>query len=160
MLMRRVLVFALVLFASLHPVLASAAQGQSVAGTISGSATDAGGKAIANVGVRLRNVVSGELFGSTTTTNAAGQFTFVGVTPGTYAVEVFNTTGVAGTSVSITLGNGSAVTGVSVVASLAGGASTGGSFFSSTVGIITVAAAGAAVAGVTVAAQGTESPSR
>jgi len=163
--MRRLLVFALALFTTLHPVLAAAAQGQA-SGTISGTAADASGKPMSNVTVRLRNVVNGELT-SSTVTNEVGQFMFVGLNPATYTAEVVNAAGaVVGTSTSITLATGAVVTDVAVGASAAalagaGAAASGGSFFASTAGIITVAAAGAAVAGVTVAStQGTESPSK
>jgi hypothetical protein len=91
----------------------------------------------------------------TTTTNAAGQFSFVGLNAGNYVVEVVNATGtVIATSTPTAVAAGSVATvGVSVAgAVVAGTAATAAPFFGSTLGIAAVAAAGAAVGGVTVAA--------
>jgi hypothetical protein len=119
-------------------------------GSISGAASNSAGRTIANTTVRLRDVTTGQL-AATTTSNAAGQFSFTGLTAGSYTVEVVNAAGqIIGTSSAITVGVGAAVTGVSVASAAMAAAS--GSFFASTAGILAVAAAGAAVAGVTVAA--------
>jgi hypothetical protein len=160
--MRRALAITLVLLTSLLPL--SAAAQTPATGTVTGTATDAGGKTMANVTVRVRNLLTGELT-SSTTSNAIGEFSFVGLNPATYAVEVVDAAGaVIGTSSSITLAAGATVTvtvGASAAAAAAAVAAGGATFFASTAGIVTVAAAGAAVAGVTVASnQGTESPSK
>jgi hypothetical protein len=128
----------------------AAGQGPSTA-SLSGSASNSAGRTIANVTVRLRDVTTGQL-AATTTSNAAGQFSFTGLTAGSYTVEVVNAAGqIIGTSSAITVGAGAAVTGVTVASAMMTAATTG-SFFGSTAGILSVAAAGAAVAGVTVAA--------
>lgn len=163
--MRRVLTFVTVLsmIAPSASVFAAprAVQPQSE-GSIAGSATSSPGRAMANATVRLRSVATGQLAG-TTTSDAAGQFIFTGLPAGTYAVEVIDAAGqILGTSAAIPLAAGAQVTGVSVNASLAAAAAaaSAGSFFSSKAGIVAVAVAGAAVAGVTIAATGTASPSR
>ena len=153
--MRRVLVVALALSLVLPASAAFAAGAAQAPGTasIAGSAQSAG-RAVANATVRLRDVANGQLAG-TTTANAAGQFSFVGLNAGNYVVEVVNAAGeVIGTSSAITLAAGAAATGVGVSAAGAVASSllAGGSFFGSTLGIVTIAAVGAAVTGVTVAA--------
>jgi len=149
--MHRVLVCALVLSMSVPFSALAATPGQAPStGSISGSASNSAGRTIANATVRLRDVTTGQL-ASTTTSNAAGGFSFTGLNAGSYTVEVVNAAGqIIGTSSAITVGVGAAVTGVSV-ASAAMAAAASGSFFASTAGILAVSAAGAAVAGVTVA---------
>jgi hypothetical protein len=145
---------------------ARAAQAQG-AGSISGTATGAGGTPLARTTVQLRNLGTGQLAG-TTTSGAAGQFTFTGLPAGNYAVEVVNASGqIIGTSASISVGAGAAVTGVVVTGSAAsgagaaGGAAAGGAKGGgvSTAVIITTVAAAAGIAGaVAIAKNG--SPSR
>lgn len=56
------------------------------------------GKPIPNTSVRLRNVNNGQLAG-TTTTNAAGEFSFTGLPAGDFAVEIVSANGtILGTS--------------------------------------------------------------
>jgi hypothetical protein len=72
---------------------------------------------MSNTVVQLRNLATGQLAGSTTS-NVAGQFSFIGLNPGNYAVEVVNAAGqIVGTSASVAVSAGAAVTGVSVTAS-------------------------------------------
>lgn len=153
--MQRALAFSLVLCLSipLSPVLATAAGRSAPAGSISGAARTASGRVAARSTVRLRDVATGQLAG-TTTSDAAGTFTFAGLQPGTYVVEVLNAAGaIVGTSTPIAVAAGAAVAGISVSASAAAAAAaTGGGFFASTAGLVTLAAAGAGVAAVTVAA--------
>ena len=163
--MRRFLVFvvAISLMTPAPSVFAAAARVAHMQseGSISGTARTLSGQTMANATVRLRDLSSGRLAG-TTMSNGAGQFTFGNLPPGTYAVEVVNAAGdIVGTSAAIPLVAGAQVTGIGVAGSAAAASVAGGSFFGSTAGIVLIAAAGAAVAGVTVAAtNGTTSPSR
>jgi Carboxypeptidase regulatory-like domain len=136
------------------PLLAAPAPaGQAATGTVSGSARSASGQLMPNTTVRLRNAQTGQLAGSTTT-GADGAFGFTALPPGTYVVEVVNAVGeVVGTSTTILLGATSmTATGVTVTATGAQflAAAGGGSFFTSTLGLITIAAVGAGIAGVIV----------
>jgi hypothetical protein len=164
--MRHVLTFLLIL-SMLVPVpsaLAAGARQAASAGSLSGTAARAGGRAMANATVQLRDIATGQI-AATTTSSAGGQFTFAKLPAGNYMVEVVDASGrIVGTSASILVAPGAAVIGVTVTGSAAGAAVAGlttGSFFASTAGVVTLAAAGAAVAGVTVAAtRTTASPSR
>ena len=159
--MRRVLVVALALSLAVPASAVFAAGAGQAPGTasIAGSARGAAGRAAANFTVRLRDLATGQLAG-TTTTGAGGQFTFAGINPGNYVIEVVNASGeIVSTSASISVASGAAVTGVSVSAPAALVAG-GGSFFGSTLGLLTIAAAGAGIAGVSIAAGTPASPSR
>jgi len=171
--MRRVLAF-VTMISMMAPASSVFAAGRAVQGppegSISGTASTSTGQTVAKATVRLRNLTTGQLSG-TTVSNAAGSFSFSGLPAGSYVVEVVNVAGeIVGTSAAVAVAAGAQVTGIVVAASAAavagvGGAATAGvaagGFFSSTAGIIAVAAAGAAVAGVTVAATSTTaSPSR
>ena len=143
---------------------APAPAGQVASGTVSGAARSASGRALSNTTVRLRNVQTGQLAASTTT-GADGGFSFAALNPGTYVVEVVNAVGeVVGTSTAISLSAAAmAATGVTVTASAVPllAAAGGGSFFASTLGIITIAAVGAGVVGaIAVAHKDDASPSR
>jgi hypothetical protein len=155
--MRRLL--SLVLSAAvLAPMPLVAAAGQGATGQVAGTASNSSGQTMANTVVRLRNIGTNQLAGSTTS-NAAGQFSFASLNPGNYVIEVVNSAGqVIGTSSTISLTAGAmAVTGVAVTASAgaaaaAGAAAGAGSFFGTTAGLVTLGAvgAGAAVTGVVV----------
>ena len=150
------------------------AQAQSNA-SLSGTATNATGQPVANATVHLRNLATGQLTG-TTTSSAMGSFSFAGLEAGNYAVEVVNAAGqIIGTSASISVAAGTTVTGVAVGTSAAlagaaaGGAAAAGAAAAgagaatgiSTAVIITTVAAAAGVAGaVAVAKRGDASPSR
>jgi hypothetical protein len=166
--MRRVFAFVMVVLLSLpgSSLFAASAAGLSAqsAGAVAGTASNTSGRTMANTAVRVRNLANGQI-ASTTTTDAVGQFSFSALPAGEYTVEVVNAAGeIIGTSSMISLAAGASVAGVTVTSSVAaaslvaGGA---GSFLASTAGIVTLAAAGAAVAAVTVKAnQSTASPSR
>jgi hypothetical protein len=148
-------------------VPASAATGQ-----ISGRAFDVAGKQLSHVTMRVRNVGSGLTFGevaATTLSGVAGDFSFSGLRAGSYIVEVGNAQGqVIGTSRVIPLTPGQMVAGGIGIAAVAeagagqAGAGAGAaSFFTSTLGIVVVAAVAAGVAvGVYEATKSNASPSR
>jgi hypothetical protein len=162
--MRRLFAFVLMVsLSSLAPAIASAqAPGSaSLAGMVGGSK----GSSAANQTVRLRSVADGKLVG-TTTSDAAGGFSFTGLDAGNYTVEVVNAAGeIVATSAAVTVAPGAAVTGLVIGAPAAGALNAAAlaskPFFASTAGIVTAIAGAAAVAGVTVAAtSGTASPSK
>jgi hypothetical protein len=129
--------------------------------SLSGTASDNAGQVLANINVQLRSVSTGQLVG-TTTANAVGQFSFVGLTPGTYVVEVLNTAGqIVGTSGSVVVSGGGAMTGVSVTTSAATKAAATPGFFSSHATALILGATAAGVAGgISAATSGTASPSQ
>jgi hypothetical protein len=151
--MRRVLVFVMVMSLAIPvstvmtaaaPLLAQAA------GSISGKASSANGQTLGNAPVRLRNLADGQIAG-TTTTNAAGEFSFGALPAGNYSIEVLNAAGeIVGTSAT-TLAAGANLAGVTVTSTLTTVAATTGSFFASTAGLIAIAGAGAGLAAITVA---------
>ena len=111
-------------------------------GFIAGS-TSIDGKPLPNVRVRLRDLDTGELAG-TTTANAAGEFSFSGLTPGNYVVEMVSAEGtIIGTSVNITITTAvMAATNVTVgVSAAALGATVGGTAGAAAGGIATAGAA-------------------
>ena len=118
-------------------------------GTISGIARTADGAVLANVTVPCRNIGTGAVVG-TTTTNAAGAFTFSNLSAGSYVVELVDNGGkIIGAGPTVSLNgnqmtvNGVAVTGNTAAYGAAAGAAAGGaSFFKSKAGILILAAAG------------------
>ena len=153
--MRRSIAAALaaVLMCHLSPVVAMAQAGASIAGMARTSA----GRTVRNTTVRLRNLTTNAVTG-TTTSNAAGQFRFAGLQPGTYAVEVVSGAGqILGTSAAITLAAGAAITGVAVTAAAAAVTAAAGGL--STGAIVGIVGAGASIATV-VAVKLTGSPSQ
>ena len=171
--MRRVtasaLVFALTFAAA--PLLAARAprggQAQGLA-SITGNATTSTGQTIANVTVQLRDLVTGSLAG-TTTSSATGTFAFVGLQAGSYTVEVVSAAGqIIATSASIAVSAGATITGITVsatAAALAGAAAAtvagaGAAVGASTAIVVTSVAAAAGIAGAVAASTQTASPSR
>lgn len=129
-------------------------------GTINGEAQNAQGQILPNYTVRARNLSNGALAGSTTS-NAAGQFSFVGLNPGNYAIEIVDAAGkIVGTSASIGVTAGATVS-VTVTASAAaalggalgaaagGAAGVGGGL--STALIVVTAAGAAGIVGLVIA---------
>src|ERR1043166_7270587 len=111
----RGLISILLAFAVSAVPLAAAAQAPATA-ALAGTASNTGGQTLVNAAVQLRNLATGQIAG-TTTSNAVGQFSFIGLNPGNYAVEVVNAAGqIVGTSASVSVAAGAAVTGVSVTA--------------------------------------------
>jgi len=131
---------------------------------ISGRVITPNGSPLANATVRARNLVSGEIDGSTTTASD-GQFS-ISVTSGSYLLEVVDADGnLVGTSPFIAATAGTAITSVTVTAATSAVATRAG-LASKLLGTtaartITYAAAAAGVAGVMIATDVvTASPSR
>ena len=146
---------------------ASATAAQLATGEISGAVRSTSGNPIPNISVQLRNTTTNQL-SNVVTAGPDGEFSFRALAPGDYVVEVVNAEGaVVGTSALIAL-NGPAMAAGNIVVTLsaagaraaAAAAGGGGSFFTSTWGIVTIAAIGAGVVGVTVATRPDASPSR
>lgn len=138
--------------AILLALMLSVAVGASAAqqtGTISGTAKGPDSSILAGVKVQLRNTDTGALVG-TTQSGSDGGFSFTGVPAGSYSVEIVDRDGKIVGVVPMTLAAGQTVTGLLVSASaLAAG---GGSFFTSTAGILTgIALIGGIAAGVVIA---------
>jgi hypothetical protein len=133
---------------------------------ISGRVLNPGGNPLANTTVRARNLLSGQVGGSTLT-SSAGEFSII-VNPGSYLLEVVDPGGqIVGTSSFISAAAGTAVTGATVTATAGAlSAATTSAGLISTLGStaarsVTYAAAAAGVAGlVTPAEVVTASPSR
>ena len=139
------------------PRLGAAGQVGSSA-SLSGTASSASGRSLADTVVRLRNVTTGQLAG-TTTSNVAGQFRFLNLSPGTYAVEVVNPSGqLLGVSKAVAVDAGKTVSDVGVTAatpeaaaagaSVAATAGTGPTTAAMTVSVIAAAAGVAAAAAI------------
>jgi hypothetical protein len=163
------------LAAQVLPVTGASATPQAVIGTtvlnpsqahISGRVVTPGGDPIANTVVRARNLLSGQIGGSTATASA-GQFA-LNVNPGSYLLEVVDAGGqIVGTSSFISAAAGTAITAATVTAStgvFSTVTTTAGlvSMLGSTAArSVTYAAAAAGVAGVVMPAEMiTASPSR
>lgn len=159
--MHRVALVALVSLFVLHGTtrFAAAAQVQGATGALQGVAQSSTGEVFSNVTVQLRNVQTGQLAGSTTT-NAAGSFSFTGLNPANYVVEIVNQAGtIIGTSSVVSVTAGAAVAATVTAAAVGVGAATAAGI--STAVIVATAAAWAGVVGTVVAAnQGEASPSR
>lgn len=155
------------------PLLAAPAAGrlgaagvQAPAGTgvINGTAQSAAGQTLPNYTVRLRNLQTGQLVG-TTNSSATGSFSFTGLAPASYVVEIVNQDGaIVGSSAAIPVAAGGTVS-VAVsatAAAIAGGAGAGAAPAGiSTALVVTTIAIAAGVAGVVVAANRDDaSPSR
>ena len=144
---------------------AAGAAAQDATGLISGVARTAAGQPMRGFTVQLRDMQTGQV-ARTTVTDSQGQFSFGALTPGDYAIELLNAAGdVVAASAPMLLTTASTMVAsgviVTVPASNLVAAAAGGSFFGSTLGIVTAAAIGAGVVGVTVASTSEEaSPSR
>jgi hypothetical protein len=134
---------------------------QSEVATLAGTATSSSGQTLVNATVQLRNLATGTV-SSTTTSSSTGVFSFAAVNPGNYVVEVLNAAGQAvGTTASISVAAGAALTGVAVSATAAAvAAGAAGIAGAGTIAAVTAAAAAAGVVGVVARGQGDASPSR
>jgi hypothetical protein len=161
--LRRILSFALAVAIVLAAIPVSAV-GTSP-GRIAGIATTHSGARFAGQIARLRNLDIGHVADVTTTTTS-GSFSFSGVSAGNYVVELMAGGQVVGTSapVAVTLRN-MAVEGVTAIAAAPAAAQAqagvlAGSFWTSTLGIVTLAAIGAGIVTIIVVAQDEASPSQ
>ena len=157
--MRRIVVLVLALTFALQSAstLAFAAAAQGTA-TLAGTARSSNGQPIQNCTVQLRDVLTGQLVG-TTKCDRAGAFVFTNLNPGNYVVEVVNSEGdVIGASAVSTVAPAATVA-ISVTAATAAAATTGSGI--STALIVTTLAAAAGVAAVVVVAnRGQASPAQ
>jgi hypothetical protein len=139
-------------------------QAPATTGAITGTAKSSTGKALPNHTVQVRNLQTGQLAG-TTTSNAAGEFSFASLSPGNYVIEVVNPAGaivgsstsiavVAGATVTVPVAATAAATGAGAVA----GAATGGGI--STAVVVTTVAVAAGITGVVIVAKNRASPSK
>ena len=155
--MRRVLAAAIALTLAIPGSSAGAGKVGQATGSIAGTATSKGGQTLANQTVQLRNVATGQLVG-TTSSSSVGTFGFSGLDAGTYVVEVLNAGGqIVGTSAAVSVAAGAAVTGVAVSA-MAAAVATGLS--TTAIVTITAVAAAAGIAGAVAIANRNASPSR
>lgn len=132
-------------------------------GSVGGTAQNAQGQNLASYKVQIRNADTGQLAGSTNTATT-GQFTFTGLSPANYVVEIVDPAGnIIGTSSSLGVTAGANLTitvGASMAAAGAAIATGAAAFWTSTAGILTIAAVGAGVTGIVVNATNDASPSR
>ena len=141
------------------------AQAPVATGALNGTAQSAGGQMLTNTTVQLRNLQTGQLAG-TTTSNAAGGFSFTGLNPGNYLVEFINQSGaIVGSSAStaVAAGTTTTVTVSTMAAAAVAGAAAGGAAAAtgiSTAVVVTTVAVAAGIAGVLVVARDNASPSR
>jgi hypothetical protein len=166
--MKRILALALVIsLVTLGLPVSAFAAGPRLSSSVTGVAKDSNGRPLVNTTVRLRNVLTGQL-AATTRTTPAGSFAFENLSSGNYVVETLNTAGrVMAASASVDVAPGATVTGVAVTAPADAGAqgaaaaAGGGSFFTSTAGIVLLAAIGAGVVtGIVLATGNDESPKK
>jgi hypothetical protein len=151
------LIFVLALPASPF-VVTSAAQGETA--SVAGTATSSTGETLINATVQLRDLSTGTVT-DTTTSSSTGGFSFAAVNPGNYVVEVLNAAGqVIGTSAPISVAAGAVVTGVTVTATAAAVAAGAAAAGTGTIVAVTTAAAAAGVVGIAAATGQNASPSR
>jgi hypothetical protein len=141
---------------------------QAVPGTLSGTAGCSDGSSLANHTVRARDVTTAQV-AATARTNEQGEFMFTGLPAGSYMVEVLSPSNdVIATSAVQTLTDTAGVAGIAVTAEracagvLPPAAMTNGGdgFFTSTAGIVLLAAVASGVTVGVIAARGDSSPSR
>ncbi len=158
------LVLSVAIAALAVPVPSFAAAAKQTTGQISGTVKTADGQPLAGQKVQLRDSSNGRVFAITTTDNA-GRYSFNGLPQGNYLVEVLDARGkLASVSMPIALTATQMSADVPLVlgpglgaVAAAGGA---GHFFGTTAGIVTLAAAGAGVAGIVYVAKRNASPSK
>lgn len=114
--MRQLIAIALVSTLSLSTLSISAMAAGAQTASIVGIAQSAAGQTVANATVRLRNLGTGPLAG-TTTSSTTGEFGFTGLAAGNYSVEVVNAAGqTIATSTAISVEAGATITGITVTA--------------------------------------------
>jgi hypothetical protein len=141
-------VLCLAIFVGANPIVFAAGP----AGQISGIAVLQSGDRVSGQVARLRSLDADEI-AAVTTTAGSGSFSFAGVGAGSYIVELVSNGAVVGTSAPVMLtSRNMTVANITVTASAAPAAALaplallgGGSFWTSTFGLITVAALAAGV---------------
>lgn len=152
------IVLSILLVFSAVPVVSAAP-----AGHINGTAFTQSGQRLGAQLARVRSLDAGYVAG-VTTTNGSGEFSFNGLSAGSYIVELVSNGYVVGSSAPVVLtqrdttAEGVTVTAVSAAQAQAGVLA--GSFWTSTIGIITIAAITAGVVTAVVVAKREASPSR
>jgi len=132
-------------------------QAPDATGIINGTAQSAAGEVLPKYTVQLRNLQTGQLVGSTTSTSSGG-FSFTGLAPANYVVEIVDPTGtIVGSSASIAVTAGTTVTVSATAAATIGEATTGGI---GTALLVTTMAAAAGIVGVVISVKNNASPSR
>ena len=159
--MRRILSLTLS-FAMILSVPTGSAAGAPV-GQVSGLAMSQTGQYLGGQVARVRSLDIGHVAGIMTTASS-GEFSFTGLNAGSYVVELVSNGYVVGTSAPVVLSDRDMTAeGVTATAASAGQAQAGilaGSFWTSTAGIITVAAISAGIITAIIVAKKTASPSR
>jgi hypothetical protein len=166
-LLTAVLIVAFAVFSLPMGVMASSARKASLqqGGAITGVARDAAQKPLPKFTVRVRSVSTGQIAGSTTSSQA-GEFSFTGLAPANYVVEIVDAAGnVVGLSPAVAVTTGATVS-VTVSASAAGAltGAAGGGFSLFGLGplasVAVIGAAGAVAVTAVVATKNDASPSR
>jgi hypothetical protein len=140
-------VLSLTIVLSANPILFAAG----AAGQITGVATLQSGEHVAGQIARLRSLDNqGDAVTITTVTSGTGEFSFAGVNAGSYVVELVSNGAVSGTSAPVLLTSKNMTAGnVRITAFAAPAAAAvpvvGGSFWTSTLGLITVATLAAGI---------------
>lgn len=154
------IVLSILLVFSAVPVVSAA---DAAAGQINGAAFTRSGQRLGTQLARVRSLDAGSVAG-VTTTNGSGEFSFNGLSAGSYIVELVSNGYVVGSSAPVVLtqrdmtAEGVTVTAVSAAQAQAGVLA--GSFWTSTVGIITIAAITGGVITAVVVAKKEASPSQ
>ena len=161
--LRRIVSIALSLALVLSVVPTASAAGASV-GRVSGLALTQNGVYLIGQRARVRSLDRGDVAGETTTSNT-GEFSFTGLAAGSYIVELVANGYVVATSAPVVLtsrkmtAEGVNAT-VPAATTQAQAGVLAGSFWASTLGIITIAAVAAGVVAAVVVVKGNASPSR
>jgi hypothetical protein len=156
--------FALSAAPALRGLRAAGAPAPVRSGIIDGISQTTSGQRLSKVPVRLRNLDSGQVT-ATTTTSAYGTFTFARVAPATYTIELVDaTTGaIIGTSAATAVSAGATTTTTvaATAAAVQGATAAGGGGIGTTAAVVTTVAAVAGITGiVAVVARDDASPSR
>jgi len=143
--MRRLFAAIVACALSVSPLL-KAAPGAQPTASVAGTARSSAGQPVGNATVQLRNLMTGQLAG-TTVSSSAGAFSFMGLPAGRYAVEVVNAAGeVLGTSAALDIAAGAAISGVGVAAGARGAAAAAAGLSTGAIVAITAIAVGSGVA--------------
>jgi hypothetical protein len=165
--MRKIVaLFVAVSFAAFACSAAVSAAARQQTGGVKGVAADAAKKPLPNHTIQLREAKTGKLVG-TTTTNAAGEYVFSGISPGEYIIEIVDAQGnILGTATVTVSSDRVAVVAVTATAlgaaAVAAGAAAGGlaGLLTGTSLLVSAAATAAGITIAVIAAREEASPSR